>query len=76
MSASESGLPDLDEDAFARAFLCGVDGSFVGAFGNRRQARGSSGVVNGVAVFDIGETIVEQSEYVWCNLDTNAIAGA
>ena len=69
-------LADFDEDAFAGAFLGGVDGCFVGAFGHGCQPTGATGVVNGVAVFYVGKSIIEQSEDIGRNLDADAIAGA
>src|SRR5688572_5175616 len=80
-SGSESKSLDFDEDAFAGAFLGGLDNGFFLTGGNDGEAFGTLCVALGrgvdlVAFLHVGETVVEEGEDVWRDLFAEAVAGA
>ena len=73
----ENALALFDENAFAGALLSGFDHGIFQVTRDSGQASGASGIVfDLVALFHIGQAIVEQSEDSGRNFLTEAVAGA
>ena len=68
---------DLDEDAFTRAQLGGVDHIADVTVRDPRQAPGSAGIVEDDAVLgDVRDAVLELHEHVGTMVDAEAVAGA
>src|ERR1019366_7381286 len=67
----------LDEDALAGALLGRLANGVLEPFGDDRDAARSAGfALHVVALFHVGETVVEQPKDCWCDLLTEPVTGA